>query len=151
MEAIGFPRDYKYENGDDGAGLAIADSFDPYAPTVRQVASILDASTKYHHRKGMEDIRLLVLNGNEDGLCNTPGVKWLYDRLPWSGAFGYRAQKWKQLKELGLGSDVATGEWKGSEDGRLLVFTVDGAGHMVPQDQPEAADWALRNWISGKM
>lgn len=99
----------------------------------------------------MADIRLLVLNGNEDGLVNTPGVKWLYERLPWSGAYGYRAQKWKQLVELGLSSEIATGEWKGTEDGRLLVFTVDEAGHMVPQDQPEAASWALRKWIGNEI
>ncbi|KAK3196023.1 hypothetical protein K4F52_000891 [Lecanicillium sp. MT-2017a] len=150
-EAIGFPQDYRYDNSDDGAGSAIADSFDPYAPTVRQVAAILDASAKYSHRRGMADIRLLVLNGNEDGLVNTPGVKWLYERLPWSGAYGYRAQKWKQLVELGLSSEIATGEWKGTEDGRLLVFTVDEAGHMVPQDQPEAASWALRKWIGNEI
>lgn len=151
LEAIGFPQDYRYDNSDDGAGSAIADSFDPYAPTVRQVAAILDASAKYSHRRGMADIRLLVLNGNEDGLVNTPGVKWLYERLPWSGAYGYRAQKWKQLVELGLSSEIATGEWKGTEDGRLLVFTVDEAGHMVPQDQPEAASWALRKWIGNEI
>jgi cathepsin A (carboxypeptidase C) len=116
---------------------------------MKQLASVLDASKTFTHRRGKDNIRLLVLNGNEDGLCNTPGVKWVYDRLSWSGAAGYRARRWKDLKDIGLEPELATGEWKNSKDGQLLLLGVDGAGHMMPMDKPEAADWIVRKWIAG--
>ena len=148
LEAIGFPRDYQYEAASQGASQAIADTFDPFAPTIKQLASILDAPKTFTHRKDKDDIRLLVLNGNEDALCNTPGVKWVYDRLSWSGAAGYRARKWRDLTDIGINQELATGEWKNSENGQLLLLGVDGAGHMMPMDKPEAADWIVRKWIA---
>lgn len=93
-----------------------------------------------------DGIKLLVLNGNEDGLCNTPGQKWVYENLSWRGAAGYRAATWKSLTAAGIKN--GKGEWKASEDGKLAFVAMDGAGHMVPLDQPEVAAQIIQKWIS---
>ncbi|KAJ3497189.1 hypothetical protein NLG97_g2091 [Lecanicillium saksenae] len=148
LPSLGFPRSFVYRSHNLSVGNAINDSGDTSLPTVSSVVAILDAASTYSHRQGGGNpIRLLVLNGNEDGLCNTPGARILYERLSWTGAAGYRAQRWRPLGDLGLNN--GSGEWKRSDDGRLLFIGVDEAGHMMPMDQPEVADWTIRNWIEG--
>lgn len=95
---------------------------------------------------GLEGMRLLVLNGNEDYIVNTPGQKWLYDNLLWSGHAEYRINKWRDVP-----SDInATGFWKGTGDGRLVFVGLDGAGHGVPGYLPEASYRVLQRWISNE-
>lgn len=104
--------------------------------------SVMDAPSG----SGLEDIRLLVLNGNEDYIVNTPGQKWQYENLFWSGYADYRIREWQDLPE-----DVrATGFWKGTEDGRLVFVGVDGAGHGVPGYLPEASYRILQRWLANE-
>lgn len=136
-----------YKAGSNAAGEAIDASDERSQPRGGSLAAILDAATTYSHRQGQADIRLFVLNGSEDALCNTPGTKIVYERLAWSGAAGYRAHKWKSFNELGL--RMGTGEWKRDEKRQMLFVAVNDAGHMVPMDQPDITDWLIRNWING--
>ncbi|KAJ3499072.1 hypothetical protein NLG97_g636 [Lecanicillium saksenae] len=93
-----------------------------------------------------EDIRLLVLNGNEDYIVNTPGQKWQYENLFWSGYADYRIKEWRDLPD----DITATGFWKGTDDGRLVFVGVDGAGHGVPGYLPEASYRILQRWIANE-
>jgi len=130
-----------------GINLALNDAYvrghDPLKPTTRELAAVLDA----YEQPGLgSDIRVLVLNGNEDYIVNTPGQKFIYDYLVrWSGQADYRLARWRELpREL-----AAEGFWKGTDDGRLVFVGVDGAGHIVPGDVREGSWRILQRWIEG--
>lgn len=109
---------------------------------VKELAAILDAPKSTE----LDGLRLLVLNGNEDYIVNTPGQQWQYDNLLWSGHAEYRIQKWKDLPK----DTTATGFWKGTSDGRLVFVGLDGAGHGVPGYLPEASYRVLQRWIANE-
>lgn len=105
-----------------------------------QLEAVLDAP----QGSGLEGLRVLVMNGNEDYIVNTPGQKWLYDNLLWSGYADYRLKAWKDLPK----DTTATGFWKGTDDGRLVFVGLDGAGHGVPGYLPEASYRVLQRWLA---
>lgn len=112
-----------------------------YQPTTKELRDVLEA----HERTQLGDIRVLVLNGNEDYTINTPGQKWLYDNLLWSQQADFRVAQWSDLPK----GVSAKGSWKGTRDGRLVFVSVDGAGHTAPGDVPEGAYKILQKWIEG--
>lgn len=138
-KALKFPTSYVFEDVDLDINTAYTLFKDPWKPTTREVARILDA----HHTPNLGDIRLLVLQGNEDYIVNTPGNMWAYDNLRWSGLADYRLAQWRALPE----HIAATGFWKSS--GRLAFVAVDGAGHTVPGDVREGASQIAQEWIQG--
>ena len=73
----------------------------------------------------------------------------MFNNLRWSGGDPYRANPWNQWEELHLGTGKGT--WKQSGDGQLVFLAVDGAGHMVPLDQPEVADEVVQRWIKREL
>ena len=103
-----------------------------FKPTTRELVDVLE-----------EGIKVLVMNGNLDPLVTTPGTKWQYDRLRWSEQAEYAAKRWQTL------NGTVKGEWKATSSGSLAMVTVDGAGHMVPGDMPEAAFRVLETWMAG--
>ena len=75
------------------------------------------------------DVKVWVFSGTEDGVLPTLGT------LRWIDKLGFNIEtKWRQWK---VGKQVA-GYVQKYEEG-LVVVTVKGAGHMVPQDQRAAA------------
>ena len=75
------------------------------------------------------DVKVWVFSGTEDGVLPTLGT------LRWIDKLGFNIEtKWRQWK---VGEQVA-GYVQKYEEG-LVVVTVKGAGHMVPQDQRAAA------------
>ncbi|KAJ4147129.1 hypothetical protein LMH87_001676 [Akanthomyces muscarius] len=139
-KAIGVPESMNFQILDTAVGEAYAIAMSQ--SRARTLESVLDAPAG----SGLDGIRLLVLNGNEDYIVNTPGQKWQYDNLFWGGYADYRISKWSDLPE-----DVnATGFWKGTEDGRLVFVGVDGAGHGVPSYLPEASYRILQRWIANE-
>lgn len=128
-KAIGIPDSINFQPLD--IAVAEAYSIDATKSRTRLLEWVLDAPAS----SGLNGIRLLVLNGNEDYIVNTPGQKWQYDNLFWSGYADYRINRWHDLP-----AEVnATGFWKGTDDGRLVFVGVDGAGHGVPGYLPEAS------------
>ncbi|KAK1838112.1 carboxypeptidase Y [Colletotrichum chrysophilum] len=106
-----------------------------FVPTSREVAAILD---KKH-------TRVLVINGNNDIIVNTEGVKRIFDDLLWEGQAQFRAEPWVSLHfQEPLGNRIHVGISKTS--GNLSIVTVDEAGHIVPHDQPEAVMLVVKNW-----
>ena len=75
------------------------------------------------------DVKGWVFSGTEDGVLPTLGT------LRWINKLGFTIEtKWKQWK---VGDQVA-GYVQSYQEG-LVVVTVKGAGHMVPQDQRASA------------
>lgn len=139
-KAIGVPESVNFQMLSGAVGEAYG--IEPTKSRARTLEQVLDAPPS----SGLDGIRLLVLNGNEDYIVNTPGQKWQYDNLFWSGYADYRISKWR-----GLPKDVnATGFWKGTEDGRLVFVGVDGSGHGVPGYLPEASYRILQRWIANE-
>lgn len=113
-----------------------------FLPTLTSIGAIVDA----YLQSERDDIRLLVINGKEDYIVNTPGNILAYDDLRWSEQAEYRFRPW-----LPLPGDVSpsTGSWKGTRSGRLAFVAVDGAGHMVPHDQSEGSYKIMQKWLDG--
>lgn len=140
--ALKFPPGYVFSPINWAINTAYTDNRTPFKPTTSEVAAILDA----YLTPGLGDIKLLVLQGNEDFIVNTPGNVWAYDNLRWSGQPEYRIARWEELDE---DKTAATGFWKGTRDGRLMFVGVNGAGHTVPGDVREGS-WRIANrWVSG--
>lgn len=149
-KALGFPSRFAYEVASYDINQAYIGGYTPLKPMNREVAAVLDA----YRTPGLGDIKILVLQGNDDYIVNTPGNKWVYDNLRWSGQAEYRMRRWAPLPEMEAETDTetgvtTTGVWKATRDGRLAFVAVDGAGHMVPGDKPEGAYRILQRWFEG--
>ena len=143
QEALGFTHHRTFAELSYPVNRAYDFARSPYKLTTDLVAKILDGA---YDKKGVKnDIRLLVLQGNEDYIVNTPGQVWRYDGLRWSGQADFRLTKHKDLPEH-IG---ATGFWKGSQDGKLAFIGVDGGGHTVPGDVREGSYRILQDWLAG--
>ncbi|KAL7787868.1 Alpha/Beta hydrolase protein [Trichoderma ceciliae] len=138
-KALKLPSSFIFEDINQDVNLAYTYFKDPFKPTTREVARILDA----YRTPNLGDIRVLVLQGNEDYVVNTPGNMWAYDNLRWSGLADYRLAHWRELPER----MAATGLWKSS--GRLAFVAVDGAGHTVPGDVREGSYRIAKEWLEG--
>lgn len=88
------------------------------------------------------DIRVVSYNGMEDLICNHVGEEWTYNTMPWSGKSAFNNAP---ISNWTVGGQVA-GTVR-TADG-LTFVTVNGAGHMVPMDQPEAAFTILENTLT---
>eukprot|EP01043_Picozoa_sp_COSAG02_P004218 COSAG02_NODE_108_length_36286_cov_19.437478_21_plen_802_part_00 len=91
-----------------------------------------------------DDVRVLVYSGQEDFICNWFGGRAWVDKMQWSGAAQYHAQKWSEWKV----STMNAGTFK--EHGPLTFLGVANAGHMVPMDQGENALAMLHTFVNGK-
>ena len=138
-KALNFPSSFVYSAINVEMNQAYALSNDIYQPTTKELTDVL---TAYEH-PGLGDIRVLVLNGDDDYALNTPGQIWLYDNLRWSGQADYRIASWAGLPE----KFAATGTWKATRDRRLVFVSLDGAGHTVPSDQREGSYRVLQEWM----
>ncbi|CAK8576174.1 unnamed protein product [Lathyrus sativus] len=94
----------------------------------------------------LEDgIKVLIYAGEFDFICNWLGnSNWVHS-MKWSGQKQFVASKTVPF--------LVDGKNGGSLNsyGSLSFLKVNGAGHMVPMDQPKAALQMLVNWIEGKL
>lgn len=143
LSALGFPANYTYVSSNDELHIQYYSVSKTYfLPMEKHIRAVLDA----YQTKGLGDIKILALNGNDDFTCNSRGQKIVYEDLEWSGQADYRAQAWSDLpKEID-----GTGSWKGTKDGRLALVTLDKAGHMVPGYQPKASYQILERWLAAE-
>lgn len=113
-----------------------------YMPRGGQVGSLLDMNMP----STGSPVKVLAINGNDDYIVNTPGTILAYDDVKWSGQKEYRSAPWKSMPKDVAG---ATGKWKGTKDGKLVLVTLDGAGHMVPRYNPKGSVHILQKWLAG--
>ncbi|RDW68414.1 hypothetical protein BP5796_09071 [Coleophoma crateriformis] len=137
QQALGF-QDFNYSafnldlNADFGKSLAVTQSVLPL------VVNILDHT----------DIKILFLNGNLDSLTVTPGQQRIVDNIRWKGQLDYRQKEFQDWFYVdAFGQKVLGGQLKGSDKLKFVAF--EGAGHMVPGDQPQAASYILEDWLRG--
>jgi carboxypeptidase C (cathepsin A) len=92
----------------------------------------------------LRNIKVLIYNGQNDLVVNTPGVLQYINSLNWEGTGQWKRtakQIWTRYGEVKGWAKVA---------GNLWFVMVNGAGHMVPTDQPEAAFTMLGHFISNE-
>lgn len=76
---------------------------------------------------------MLIYNGQQDVVVNTPGVLQFLNSLPWSGA-----TKWKKTAKQIWTYNGETRGWVKNQ-GNLWFVLLNGAGHYAPTDQPESS------------
>lgn len=87
-------------------------------------------------------VPVLVYQGQDDAYVNPAGAMRWTDELNHPFAVQYRnlnLQPW-------IVNGVMFGSYKTS--GKLTFNMMHNAGHYVPQDQPEAAYYMAKNWIT---
>lgn len=141
LAALGFPITFKFSELNVAMNGAYQFFRSMYMPTVSQIAYLLDNKATSTNKS----LRLLLINGREDYIVNTPGNIIAYDDMQWSGQAEYRSVPWQPLPD---DIDGATGFWKGTRDSRLVFVAVDAAGHMVPKDVRTGSFQILQKWIS---
>jgi len=104
---------------------------------------ILGNSTKFYQEvmPKYPDLRVWVFSGTEDGVLSTLGTMRWIDKLNFT-----IESEWAQYKD---NSQVAGYVQKYKEG--LVIVTVKGAGHMVPQDQRSSAYKMYSAFIQGKL
>ncbi|KAG0651553.1 Carboxypeptidase Y [Hyphodiscus hymeniophilus] len=104
-------------------------------------------------------IDILIYQGNLDLACNTAGAKRWTSNMAWKGQAEFVSKDLKPWKSVVDGKERKAGTFKevnvkiveGDEKTtRFALVTIDGSGHMVPQDQPEVALDMLHRWLAGK-
>ena len=104
---------------------------------------ILGNSTKFYQEvmPKFPDLRVWFFSGTEDGVLSTLGTMRWIDKLNFT-----IEKEWTQYK---VNSQVAGYAQKYKEG--LVLVTVKGAGHMVPQDQRSSAYKMYTSFIKGKL
>ncbi|KAL3424775.1 carboxypeptidase y precursor [Phlyctema vagabunda] len=93
----------------------------------------------------LEQIPVLIYAGDADFICNWLGNQAWSEALEWPGQKSFNSAKTHDLKITGDGKKK--GQFKTS--GNLTFVSINGAGHMVPMDQPEVSLELINRWISG--
>ncbi|KAJ5595339.1 alpha/beta-hydrolase [Penicillium hispanicum] len=105
-------------------------------------------------------VHYLVYQGNLDLACNTAGnVRWA-NSLSWKGQPEFTSKSLKPWSSVvaatGKRETVGTAKEvrvrvddRTDVESRFAIVTVDGAGHMVPQDRPDIALDLMTRWITG--
>lgn len=81
----------------------------------------------------LENLRVLIYNGQNDVVVNNAGVLQYLNSLTWTGI-----KKWKGTRKSVWTLYGNVLGWA-KVSGNLWYVHVNGAGHMVPTDKPESA------------
>ena len=140
LEKLGLPRDFTFNPWDLDMRAAYVESGSVAQPMASKINSILDA---YKEPGNIGDIRMLVVTGRNDPTCNVAGNKLAFGDVPWSGQAEFCSKPWQPLRQ----NVNDTGEWRGTEDGRLVFMALDNAMHVVDFSQPEASYTIFNDWL----
>ncbi|KGO76721.1 Peptidase S10, serine carboxypeptidase [Penicillium italicum] len=102
-------------------------------------------------------VHFLAYQGNLDLACNTAGnLRWA-NSLAWKGQTEFTSKPllpWTsnvagRITPVGTAKEVRVQLDGLEEESRFAFVTVDGAGHMLPQDRGDVAFDILTRWIAG--
>ena len=89
----------------------------------------------------LRNVKVMIYNGQNDFVVNTAGVLQYLNSLNWEGI-----NQWKRAeKEIWTINGEVRGWAKCA--GNLWFVLINGAGHMVPTDQPDAAFSMLGHFL----
>jgi serine carboxypeptidase-like clade 1 len=87
--------------------------------------------------------KMLKFSGDVDGVVATQGTLGWLDALTATGDVNWQVtEPWRTYF---VGDQ--TGGWI-EKRGKMTFATINGAGHMVPQDKPATAHHLIFNWIN---
>ncbi|NVK86910.1 MAG: S10 family peptidase [Gammaproteobacteria bacterium] len=128
--------------------LHVSPNVGPWQDSSEIVANILERgeqnSSAHLFPELFENIRVLIYNGLYDMDCNFIGTDDWLASIDWSEGklFNQRSRvPWKVDHKL-------LGHFRSA--GNLTQVLVNGAGHLVPMDQPESALIMLQNFLANK-
>lgn len=142
--ALGVPAGFgRYHIASDAVSAAFSLTADVSTTTEPEVLFLLHSG-----------VHILLYQGNLDLACNTAGnLKWA-SAMPWKGQAAFSAktlQPWHyDGHKAGSFKEVHIQLGDNAHKTRFTFLTVDGAGHMVPQDKPGPALDLMVNWIKGR-
>lgn len=90
----------------------------------------------------LRHIKVLIYNGQNDFVVNTAGVLQYLNGLTWE-----EIGRWKQARKEVWSIHNEIRGWA-KVYGNLWFAMVNGAGHMVPSDQPESAFSLLGHFLT---
>eukprot|EP01134_Creolimax_fragrantissima_P007109 CFRG7109T1 len=90
-----------------------------------------------------DNLDVLIYAGEADYICNWMGNNAWTLALPWHGHDGFNSAEVKDWKV----NDKVMGTVRSFDNFKFL--TIADAGHMVPMDQPESAQFMLDEFLSG--
>ncbi|KAF7164724.1 hypothetical protein CNMCM6106_001136 [Aspergillus hiratsukae] len=105
-------------------------------------------------------VHFLAYQGNLDLACNIAGnLRWAHS-LPWKGQAEFTSKPLRPWRSLvaATGQNEVVGTMKevrvrvgdhAETESRFALVTVDGAGHLLPQDRPDVALDMMVRWITG--
>ncbi|KAE8380183.1 Alpha/Beta hydrolase protein [Aspergillus bertholletiae] len=103
-------------------------------------------------------VHFLAYQGNLDLACNTAGTLRWADSLSWKGQVEFASTPLRPWTSTVTGHNDTVGMTKevwvkidrqAETASRFAFITVDGAGHLLPQDRPDVAFDILTRWITG--
>ncbi|KAB8255071.1 alpha/beta-hydrolase [Aspergillus pseudonomiae] len=102
-------------------------------------------------------VHFLAYQGNLDLACNTAGTLRWANALRWKGQVAFESKPLHPWMSTAIGRNETVGTAKEvqvrvdshGETVRFALVTVDGAGHLVPQDRPDVAFDMMLRWITG--
>ncbi|KAL2842728.1 Alpha/Beta hydrolase protein [Aspergillus pseudoustus] len=90
------------------------------------------------------NVHFLAYQGNLDLACNTAGnLRWAHS-LPCKGQPAFSARQLEPWMSFVDGAKEIA-----QKASRFAFVTVDGAGHLLPQDRPDVAQDMMVRWITG--
>lgn len=89
----------------------------------------------------LRHIRVLIYNGQDDYVVNTAGVLQYLNSLAWQNI-----ASWKRAKKVNWKIGGNTRGWV-KNFGNLWFVLLNGAGHLVPSDQPDSAFNMMGHYI----
>ncbi|KAL7544373.1 hypothetical protein ACHAWF_007756 [Thalassiosira exigua] len=105
-------------------------NYDMYADFTPYISELLD-----------EGLPVLIYSGDKDANCNYFGNRAVALKLEWKHGDDFRAAEDRDWNDGGGLARSSHG---------LSFLQVHGAGHMVPQDQPEQALTMIAQFLSGE-
>ncbi|KAI8328638.1 Alpha/Beta hydrolase protein [Chlamydoabsidia padenii] len=136
-KAVGANIDGKYESCNMQINFRFNLAGDWMRPYVNELPPLLE-----------DGVRVLIYSGDADYICNWMGNKAWTLELPWSGHDEFKGSDDADWLSP---SGKKIGELRSVKDGQFAFLRVNGAGHMVPYDQPEASLEMLNQWVRNEL
>jgi carboxypeptidase C (cathepsin A) len=98
--------------------------------------------------KLIDEIAVLLYNGDKDIICNYVGMENSLDNMVWRKSKGFGNAKTVEFRR-GAGNETLVGEYRQARG--LSYMKIFDAGHMVPFNQPEGSLLMIQQFLKGNL